>query len=928
VYSWETLYIYCQQGSRWFEPLTRYQPTSEHLAVFRGLAPSDWSIRRRGLWFITNPPNAQMPKQGWKIHISARTADSAEILRLVTPRMIEAGVPFKFLLDPRSVALTSGKLWPRASSGKFITIYPPDDASFATMATELSELLSDYSGPYILSDRRVADSNVVFYRYGGFTGIRRVRADGAADLMIAAPDGSLVPDLRQPFWSPPSWLSVDPFGRSVTEDETDEDDGGDGTLGGRYAVTDALQFSNRGGVYRATDVRTGGEAILKEVRPNIGLGDVRYTQDYVEVLTKEHRLLTALADSPHYVNPLALFEEWEHTFLAEERVDGPQLSQVSIEHNPVYTLDLSSAGLAEYHGRMRGYFAQLARAIADAHDRGIVLGDLSWTNVLIDEAADRVTVIDLEAARDPEVDAPMRMHTKGISSPRYIRTGDAAARDDLYSLGAMLFGSVVLANTFLGYRPDALPRFLESFQVDLGLPAELVALVRELTDDPDGPAPTAAEAADRLAALPVADPAAWPDPVPLAKPAADVVTGDRLDTVRANAVEVRDGIARYLRGTATPDRDDRLFPGDVATFETNPHHVAHGAAGVLHAMTRLPGEVPGRLPTWLLHSTITNATHPAGLYVGQSGIAWVLDELGHTDYAAALARQAAAHPGRDHSPGILRGSAGVGMGCLRMWSSTGDETHLRDAVDIGRALTESAIMDDNGAHWVDTDPLGESHVPLGYGNGPAGIALFLLYLHLATGDAEALRLGRAALDFELNHAVQYSDTMTTFRADLDAERSPKLRAYFDEGTAGVLTTLVRYVVVTGAPELEKWVDRLLPDISRKYAVMPQLFHGLAGLGNALLDVAELLDRPDTLAEAWRTAEGVLLYRIDTAEGIAFPGEQSLRESADLASGASGVGLFLDRLIRLDAGERPGNPNFVLDELIPGLATEPAQGRPA
>ncbi|MFD0557135.1 serine/threonine protein kinase [Stackebrandtia endophytica] len=913
MYSWETLYIYCQQGSRWFEPLTRYQPTSEHLAVFRGLAPSDWSIRRRGLWFIANPPNASMPTQGWKIHISARTADSTDILRRVAPRMIEAGVPFKFLLDPRSVALTSGKLWPRASSGKFITIYPPDDDAFAAMATELSELLADYSGPYILSDRRVADSTVVFYRYGGFTGIRRVRADGAADLMIAAPDGSLVPDLRQPYWSPPAWLSVDPFGRSVTEEEAEDD--GDGTLNGRYVVTDALQFSNRGGVYRASDIHTGTEAILKEVRPNVGLGDVRYTQDYVEVLTKEHRLLSSLADSVHYVNPLSLFEEWEHTFLAEERVNGPQLSHVSIENNPVYTMEINPKAMSEYHGRMRDYFIQLAQAIADAHDRGIVLGDLSWTNVLVDETADRVTVIDLEAARDPLVDPPMRMHTKGISSPHYIRTGEAEPRDDLYSLGAMLFGSIVLANTFLGYRPDALPRFLESFRTDLGLPTELVELIRELTDDPDGVTLTAAEAKSRLTELPITDPTAWPDPIPLAQPASEVIVGDRLDAVRADAIEVRDGIARYLRGTATPERDDRLFPGDVATFETNPHHVAYGAAGVLHAMTRLPGEVPPRLPTWLLHSAITNATHPAGLYVGQAGIAWVLDELGHTEYAAALARQAAGHPNRDHSPGILRGGAGVGMACLRLWKSTGDEAHLRDAVDVGRSLADSAVIDDDGAHWMDTDPLGERHVPLGYGNGPAGVALFLLYLHLATGDTETLRLGRAALDFELAHAVRHSDSMTTFRGDLDAERSPKLRAYFDEGTAGVLTTLVRYIVVTGDPELDKWIDRLLPDVSRKYAVMPQLFHGLAGLGNALLDVAELLDRPDTLSEAWRTAEGVLLYRIDTPEGVAFPGEQSLRESADLASGASGVGLFLDRLIRLDAGERPGNPNFVLDELI-------------
>jgi len=58
-----------------------------------------------------------------------------------------------------------------------------------------------------------------------------------------------------------------------------------------------------------------------------------------------------------------------------------------------------------------------------------------------------------------------------------------------------------------------------------------------------------------------------------------------------------------------------------------------------------------------------------------------------------------------------------------------------------------------------------------------------------------------------------------------------------------------------------------------------LFHGLAGIGNALLDVADLSGRPDVRAEAWRTAEGILLFGVESPEGLGFAGEQSLRESA-------------------------------------------------
>jgi hypothetical protein len=107
-------------------------------------------------------------------------------------------------------------------------------------------------------------------------------------------------------------------------------------------------------------------------------------------------------------------------------------------------------------------------------------------------------------------------------------------------------------------------------------------------------------------------------------------------------------------------------------------------------------------------------------------------------------------------------------------------------------------------------------------------------------------------------------------------------------------------------------------LGHKYAVFPQLFHGLAGMGNALLDLWEVSGDECYLSQAWQVAEGVLLFRIEREEGVTFPGEQAIRESADLATGAAGVALFLDRLAGADRGVQ-GNHNFVLDELLPGGA---------
>lgn len=919
MHAWDVLNLYCRADPRWFETLSRYQAGAEHLAEYRGVVPPDWSLRRRGLWFIATPPGNDTPPQGWKLHVSALPDNSTALLRAALPVLHDAGVQFKFLLDRRAVAMCGSRLWPRGSSGKFITVYPRDAEGFLILADRLSHALADFAGPYILSDRRVPGPGPVYYRYGGFTGLPQLRSDGASDLHIQAPDGTLVPDIRHPYWSAAAWLDADPFGFPAQEDiPSDDSEDDSGLLGGRFEVTEAIQFLNRGGVYRAVCSKTGAEVVLKESRPHVGTDDPRYPVDCVSLLRKEFRLLRELADTGFFVRPVSLFTEWEHTFLAEEYIRGPHLGQLTIAENPIYTSELTAEALAAYYGRIQDLFGRLSCALAVAHDRGIALGDLSWTNVLVEEETDRLVIIDLEAAVESGVDTPTGMHTPGISSPRYIRTGVPTAADDFRSLGSMLFGSIMLATSFLGYRPEALPRFLDSLGEDLGLPADFVDLVRDLTAEPGDEPPDADSVIKRFAELSVADPAAWPRRIPLAEPAAQRITGAVANRLHADVMETVAGVAGYLRGTATPARADRLFPADLMVFQTNPLSVAYGAAGVLHALHHLPGGAPDRLTAWMLEHHVADDTVPPGLYLGQSGIAWVLSELGHTAYAARLLRRAGDHPLVLARNDILQGSAGYGLACLRLWLDTGDAGFLGEAVVVGEHLSLVARHNERGAHWVALDHEGIEHVPLGYAHGSSGIALFLLYLHLATGDQSLLALGRSALDHDLSYAEPFGK-VTAFRGDADPVRDPVLRSYWEHGTAGVMTTLVRYRDVTGDPALDGWIDRLLPDLKRKYAVMPQLFHGLAGIGNALLDVADLADRPevraDIRAEAWRTAEGVLLFGVDSPEGLGFLGEQSLRESADFATGAAGIGLFLHRLLQ-DDPHRPHNTNFTLDDLLP------------
>jgi hypothetical protein len=91
-------------------------------------------------------------------------------------------------------------------------------------------------------------------------------------------------------------------------------------------------------------------------------------------------------------------------------------------------------------------------------------------------------------------------------------------------------------------------------------------------------------------------------------------------------------------------------------------------------------------------------------------------------------------------------------------------------------------------------------------------------------------------------------------------------------------------------------------------------------------VYEFTGDPRFLQEAHRTADGILLFRVERLSGLAFPGQQLLRISTDFGTGSAGIIAFLDRLRRALRGERTENFNFMLDSLVPEFirAAEPVQ----
>jgi hypothetical protein len=135
------------------ESFSDYAPKTKDFydSVYSQL-PESWNIQRGGMWFYCSPPAYTPPLQGWKIDVSVTVENCRCILDSITSVLIKYDdASFKFALDRSLLSLLNSKEWPRAESGKFITIYPRDAHRFLELIAEIDHATAGMKGHYILS---------------------------------------------------------------------------------------------------------------------------------------------------------------------------------------------------------------------------------------------------------------------------------------------------------------------------------------------------------------------------------------------------------------------------------------------------------------------------------------------------------------------------------------------------------------------------------------------------------------------------------------------------------------------------------------------------------------------------------------------------------------------------------------------------------
>ena len=222
-------------------------------------APEGWQKKMIGLWVRLFPPDAGLPDQGWKLHVSATPRDAERVVDTVWSYCHQASLPFKFLRSRAATLLLNGKYANRSSSGKLVTIYLRDEEALHTTLRGLGPALEGIPGPYILSDLRHRDGPL-FVRYGGFRDMWCVDEHGERVPAIQTPSGEYVPDVRRPRFSLPDFVALP---HVLEPDVARQGSVSAGAL--PYEVERALHFSNAGGVYLARSAPTA--TALSSARP-------------------------------------------------------------------------------------------------------------------------------------------------------------------------------------------------------------------------------------------------------------------------------------------------------------------------------------------------------------------------------------------------------------------------------------------------------------------------------------------------------------------------------------------------------------------------------------------------------------------------------------------------------------------------------------
>jgi hypothetical protein len=191
-------------------------------------------------------------------------------------------------------------------------------------------------------------------------------------------------------------------------------DGGNMTAPQRYQVIAQVATTRTGRVWQARDLSLDRLVALKEIPVA--------NADAMAALHREGAALAALA-SEHVVAAYGIEQDGEHAYLVEEWVDGATVAAVLRHSGPMPT----AMALGVVRGALLG--------LAAAHRAGLVHGDVSMSNILVD-ATGTARLIDFGSV--VAIGGLARPATGAFAAPEVLAGGPATPAADVFAAAAVL----------------------------------------------------------------------------------------------------------------------------------------------------------------------------------------------------------------------------------------------------------------------------------------------------------------------------------------------------------------------------------------------------------------------------------------------------------------------------------------------------------
>lgn len=807
-------------------------------AVKRSL-PVGWRRHEQDDWCVLRPDVDDFPSQGWKIHASATLGNANRVIDKVWDYCVPRGIRFKFLRSESALEFRISKYASREGSGKFVTIYPSGDVQCEQILNELGELLAGEPGPSILSDVRWG-KGPLYLRYGAFISQYTVSESDELVPAITDPEGKLVPDQRKPVFHTPPWIKVPSFLQPHLDARNAA------TVADLpYTFDEVLHFSNGGGVYLGTDTRCGRRVVLKEGRPHAGLDGHRH--DAIHRIENEHAILLKLAGIPAVPEVYDLLWVGEHRFLVMEYVEGSHLLYATATKNPLVGSEAVAEDYAEYAEWAMNIHRQFEVAVEAVHDRGIVHGDLHFFNVIVRED-NTIALLDFENAVPVEKFVRPGLVNPGFAAPRSVTGFDL----DNYASACLRLALFLVLTPMLALHRAKARHLAEIIAEHFPVPKEFLAkAVKTIVpaDAPSAPSPQF-----------VTDQSEWP--------------------------RLREDMVRAIVASATPDRDDRLFPGDPQQFRVGGLGLAYGAAGVLYALDAAGGYRSERFDNWLIQRAKNTQTgFRAGLFDGLHGVAFALDHLGYRQEALDVLDICLETQWKKLGPNLFSGISGIGLSLLHFANQTGEPT-LRTAAHQAAELI--ANIPDSAD---DTDISGGKNPRAGLLHGRAGQALLLLRAYDDIGDSGFLDRAAHALRQDLKRCLLKDSGV------LHVREKSRTTPYLDNGSIGIGIVLDEYLARRHDDQFAEASHGIELAAQSSVFSLPGLFRGRSG---TLAYLAGHCPPMDPLVT--KQFRNLAWHALPYASGIAFPGHGLMRLSMDLATGTAGIllatGMAHDKTLQL------------------------------